>query len=230
MSLQPGNSKLGPGVWQWSIPAGTTCPGQTPLCALHCYAKRSHFIAPVVRQALIRNKHLAESPEFGDWMLGELRRANCRVVRIHVAGDFHRVGYLRQWWKVIRRRRNVVFYAYTRSWREPRLLPLLRAMAREPNFLLWFSCDRDTAAPPRIAGVRRAYMAVDRDDVPRYRVDLVFRAQRRGVQKYDVAGNLICPKENGVTKTTCEKCRLCFTRREIPRHATRLTLLRGNPR
>jgi hypothetical protein len=59
-----------------------------------------------------------------------------------------------------------------------------------------------------------AYMSVSDDDVPRYKVDIVFRAGSRKVpMKKDKAGNRVCPYEQGIkrqVKITCASCGICF--------------------
>ena len=54
-------------------------------------------------------------------------------------------------------------------------------------------------------------MMVDDGDVGLVEPDthVVFRDARKDILKR-VNGNLVCPVENGITKTTCEKCKWCF--------------------
>ena len=54
-------------------------------------------------------------------------------------------------------------------------------------------------------------MMVTDDDAYLVKPDthVVFRDNRYAVLK-QVNGNLVCPTENGITKTTCEKCKWCF--------------------
>ena len=57
----------------------------------------------------------------------------------------------------------------------------------------------------------------DDSDIASYKVDLVFRDKCKTVMKYDPKGNQVCPYDNGVTLTTCSKCKLCFTGGELPK-------------
>ena len=57
----------------------------------------------------------------------------------------------------------------------------------------------------------------DDNDIARYKVDLVFRDKCTTVMKYDPKGNQVCPYDNGVTLTTCSKCKLCFMDKVLPK-------------
>jgi len=139
-----------------------------------------------------------------------------RVVRVHASGEFYSAEYVRKWIIIANLNPNITFFAYTRSWSDPDVYKELKVLARLPNFILWWSCDRETGPPPRIRGVRRAYMSTSDEDTPRFRVDLVFRDNPKTIRKW-IKGTLVCPEENGVTKTTCSLCQLCFKRDAIPR-------------
>ena len=81
-----------------------------------------------------------------------------------------------------------------------------------PNMELLLSVDRDTGYPnSNWDGFRTAFMMVDDNDIPLVQPDthVVFRDNRNSVMK-QVNGNLVCPTENGISKTTCEKCKWCF--------------------
>lgn len=84
--LQQGNTKLGEGIYTFSLPAVATCPGASPACRKECYALKGRFI--FLRRAYRR--YLAESQEqgFAARMIGEIRRRWAGCVRIHVSGDF----------------------------------------------------------------------------------------------------------------------------------------------
>lgn len=211
--LHKGNRKLGKLIWTFSIPAATTCPGKSSLCVTHCYARRDYFATTHVGQAHARNRDLSRRRSFASRMAAEVARRKAEVVRIHVAGDFYSAAYVRRWLGVVRACPDTVFFAYTRSWRVPGILPALRELALEPNVRLWFSWDRETGPPPRARRVRRAYMAADDADVPTHKTHLTLRVRRRGVMKFDGSGAQVCPVEQGVERKveiTCTSCRLCW--------------------
>lgn len=211
-----GNVKLGPLIHGWSLPAGKkfTCPGETLLCKVRCYAKRGHYHHNNVKRAHHRNWEFSKTPEFVEWMLAALLAQDVRIMRVHVAGDFYDVPYVQKWLQIVKQRRQTRFFAYTRSWREDDQFPELVRLSQLPNFSMWWSMDRATGPAPLIRGVRRAYMAIDDVDASLTPddCDLVFRDQQRTVMK-KANGVQVCPPENGVktkVKLTCSRCGICW--------------------
>lgn len=211
--LVRGNSKLGRQIFSFSLPAGVTCPGQTPSCAQACYAMRGFYLKPNVRRVYRRNLRLTRRPDFADRIVREIQSVRPAVVRIHASGDFHTPAYVRSWAEVARRCPGVQFYAYTRSWRLPEFRRPLRELASVPNVQLWYSCDRDTGLPARKPrSVRIAWMQSAADDLPP-RSDLVFRVHKlRQTVVKRVGLALVCPVENGATggRTDCGRCGVCW--------------------
>lgn len=219
--LQKGNSKLGPDIFTFSIPAVQTCRlGMTKACFSACYARQRYFAMPSVVTSHARNFKLTRRKDFAKRMIAAIGRRKPRVVRIHAAGDFYSAHYAKKWLEVMRACPGTVFLFYTRTWRNPAVRAVLADMATLPNIRAWFSCDRETGRPPRMGRVRRAYMATRDDDVPPYRVHLVFRVRPRTPRKYS-GGALICPVEQHVARRvaiTCTSCKLCYRDRlAIPR-------------
>jgi len=222
--LQSGNQKLG-SVANWSICAGTTCPGKTELCARHCYCKKGNFRRPNVKSAHMDNTLEAAKIALGCCtdMIQEIRQKKVEVVRIHVSGDFYSAPYIRGWIKIAQECPETTFYAFTRSWRKTRMLKALTELAEMPNVHMWWSVDAETheldGAPPKLKGVRVAYMQVTDDDkVPAY-VDLVLRVKRDTVVKF-TSNRLVCLAENGMEydrKMTCSRCKICFRKIKVPR-------------
>jgi hypothetical protein len=209
--LQLGNTKLGEGIYTFSLPPIATCPGASPSCRRECYALKGRFI--FLRRAY--RHYLAASQEegFAAKMSAEIRRRWAGCVRIHVAGDFYSPEYVRKWVAVAQACPTTRFFAYTRSWRRADLAAALEELARCPNVRLWYSCDQDTGVPARVPRrVKLAWMQTSADDLPP-RADLVFRVHRlrRAVAKR-VSLVLVCPVENGATghRTDCGRCRLCI--------------------
>lgn len=213
--IRPGNRKLGPLVHAWSLPAIHTCPGRSPLCESLCYARQHHYAQPAVKTKLNYNYDETQRPEFVQLMCAELRRHQVQVCRVHVAGDFYDLPYLKSWIKIARWRQQTTFFAYTRSWTVPRLLPSLRTLGRLPNVQLWFSADHDMPRPPRVKGIRVCWLARNDSDPPPYKVDLVFRNRAKTTTKrMGKHGSLVCPYEQMVERQvpiTCSRCRICFS-------------------
>jgi len=218
--IQPGNQKLGPGIWGWSILAGDTCPGASGPCTEDCYAMKNRFLSETVIASHTRNWRFSELDGFAKRMCEMIaRKRSLKTLRVHVAGDFYDPIYTEKWIDIVIQNRQTDFYAYTRSWRIEDIYPSLLWLAAEPNFQMWFSCDMATGRPPVVPGVYHAYMAVSDFDVPDYPVDLVFRVNRKTVMKWDDANNLVCPVENGVTKTDCSRCGLCWSNCRLPKRS-----------
>jgi hypothetical protein len=209
-----GNEKLGNHVYVFSLPAIVTCPGRSNLCEKMCYACRrnTRFSAPSVQDHYWRNWEMSQRHDFHEIAAQALLRCRHPLFRLHVSGDFYNEGYAWKWLQVVKTCPHVTFWAYTRSWTEPAILEVLNELADQPNFFMWFSADKEMQRPKRLhPRVRRAYMMVEHDDVPGD-VDLYFRTHglREQVVKR-VGDTLVCPAENGVTHTKCNRCKICFT-------------------
>lgn len=209
--LTQGNGKLGDHIYGWSIPAVETCPGRSPLCERHCYAKTGYFAFPSNRERLHQNLTASTERGFVRRMVREIGRRWCQVVRIHVAGDFYSAEYIARWTAIAQACPDTTFYAYTRSWRVAEMVPALETLAQQGNVRLWYSADDDTGNPPEVpAGVRVAYLMQDAGHVEN--VDLVFRTYRLRQQPRKRIGlALVCPVENGSHKhTDCGQCGHCW--------------------
>jgi hypothetical protein len=209
--LQRGNTKLGEGIYTFSLPPVATCPGASPACRRECYALRGHF--RFQRRAYRRCLAESKAEGFAARVIGEIRRRWAGCVRIHVAGDFYSADYVRKWVAVARACPQTRFFAYTRSWRKADIAAALEELSRCRNVRLWYSCDRDTGIPARVPRrVKLAWMQTSADDLPP-RADLVFRVHRlRKTVAKRVALAVVCPVENGATghRTDCGRCRLCI--------------------
>lgn len=229
--LTRGNSKLGPDIWGWSIPAITTCPGRSELCEAVCYALRGYYNMANVEAALKRNHQASLSSNFVPAMLHELRYNQVRICRIHVSGDFYSVPYTRAWLQIIRQARQTQFFTYTRSHHVARLRPFLSLLAKERNCQLWLSWDRSMKKPVPMRGARICYLAENDSDRPPCHVDLVFRDQQLNPLKYmqtPRARSLICPFEQGVPlriRMNCTRCGICWKEQHgVSVHPVRLSV------
>lgn len=218
MGIVLGNTKLGRHVWHWSIPANKDiCKTATTLCAKECYAKKGLFNMPSTRNALQRNYELALQDDFPQQMIKQIRSEWISVFRVHSSGEFFSAKYISDWYRIVSKCPQVLFFGYTRSWRDPEMLQVLTRFVQRHNVRFWYSCDQESGPSPISPYVRRAYMQTSDDDIPSYDVDLIFRTKRSTILKRTKTGILVCPAENGVTKVTCSTCRLCFSDRRIPK-------------
>lgn len=222
--LVRGNTKLGRRIFSFSIPARQTCPGRSQLCEKLCYAERGHFLRPTNARRFARLLTLSRHKRFITRMTDEIQQRRAGIVRIHVAGDFYDAAYVRRWLAIARRCPEVRFLAYTRSWRVPRIRRALADLAAEANVRLWYSCDRETGVPATFpARVRLAWMACDDDDVPPSGTGMVFRVQRKTVRK-QLGSVQVCPPENGITRTDCQRCGMCYVDHKSPTSGQRVPL------
>lgn len=210
--LRKDNTKLGPGIYSFSLPAVATCPGRTPLCESHCYARQGHYHHVNVQTFHRQCLQAARGAWFALRLAAEIKLRRVAVLRLHAAGDFYSPEYTRAILMVVRACPRTRFFLYTRSYRIPEIRRELVKLSRLPNVRVWFSADRDSGLPSSVpANVRVAYMAVDDEEVPQ-EADLVFRVRRKTVAKH-LNGVLVCPVENGTGQHfTCTRCRICFDR------------------
>jgi len=215
----PGNTKLGPKIFSWSVTPGAkhSCPKETETCRALCYAKHGFFLMRSTAEAHKRNLTMSKRATFAPKMIAYLKTSRVTCVRIHAAGDFYDVHYIRKWHQIMSALPNIQFYAYTRSWQDAVMLRSLVRLTQLPNFKLWYSCDRSSGRPPVTYRVNWAYLAVDDLDKPDYACDLIFRARRNTVHKR-INGVLVCPVENGVaakSKITCTTCGVCWDNKKL---------------
>lgn len=215
--LTPGNLKLGGRrIWGFALPSGTpdVCPGLSPTCSTHCYARALEGHRPAAAAKYRRNLRASRRRDFVRRVVAFLLAHRVRVVRVHVGGDFYSARYARKWLAVMRRSPRVVFYFYTRSWRVPAIRAVIDQMSALPNSVAWASCDRDTGVPTDLpTGVRLAWLSVTEDDVPPAAVDLVFRVRALRSHPVPPAGPPVCPAEDGVSRprrVTCDVCGRCW--------------------
>lgn len=202
-----GNLKIGPDVYTYSRIAGRyelmgTCPGSTEECEALCYAKR---IQGIVKEQYYRNSKTPHVPPIPE---------ECKLLRIHVSGDFDSVEYIMNWHLRLLNRPDVTAWAYTRSWRVPALLPALEALRSLDNLQLFASMDRSAEDMPP-AGWRIAWIDGDPraglptkvvahpDEVPPMWNEFQLQATKSGTKA------LICPEETK-SRANCQACRFCF--------------------
>lgn len=206
-----GNLKIGLGVHTYSklpgkgkalgtVPTSTfqgTCPGASEECLAICYAARPVSEYGPVFDMWARNTGYALAPT-------ELP-PGCRLLRLHVGGDFDTERYIDSWTALLAGHPDVKVWAYTRSWRVPALLPALERLRALPNVQLFASMDASIVELPP-AGWRRAWINGDE------RLSFVFplhQGTRNQIVHSDETYSFVCPEETG-HKPNCESCRYCF--------------------
>ena len=205
--LSIGNGKLGSAIHTWSLPAIVTCPGATDVCRSACYATKSRFLFPAVRERLQWNYEQSLTPTFADRLAAEVKRKGCLVIRVHVSGDYFSPEYCERWLWVMRKCPRPRYYWYSRSWVIPELARVLEQMAALRCCRAWYSVDALTGLPDRLApGIRLAYLMTSQDEEPE-NVDLLFRV-RKLRRKRLALPMAVCPHEDG--SANCGGCQKCF--------------------
>lgn len=206
-----GNLKLGPDVVSYSrlpgrpSPHGGTCPGATPECLSICYAFR---IDGIVRQVYEQNSQTALLPR----PLPE----GTKYVRIHVSGDFDTIQYIEEWISLAEQNPAVRFWAYSRSWRVPELLPALERLRALPNVQIFASMDSSDDEQPdddlfHDNYWRRAWLSTDeRSGFPALTgFDEFPNAKFERARTDDGVISLTCPEESGL-QPDCQTCGYCL--------------------
>lgn len=189
----------------FSLPAGPkyACPGATKACD-GCYAAKGRHFFPNVQKAfgnnwkLIRKLQRNKAPEKATRLLLEGISAKQTIFRIHESGDFHSQWYLDRWTEVVRNRRDVMFWAYTRSFELN-----FQKLVRQPNVVLWASTDE--------YNIKEATAFVKR-----YTNSDVKHAYGPWKHQKELPPNsFVCPVTNGKMelKGSCERCELCIIKK-----------------
>jgi hypothetical protein len=213
-----GNMKIGPSVYTYSrlpghpsrealgeeapLPFASrgTCPGASAECEAICYARR-----PVAEQGPVywmwqANSETDEVPAIPD---------DCRLLRIHVGGDFSSVEYIENWVTRLTERPDVTAWAYTRSWRVAELLPALERLRALPNMQMFASMDISIPETPP-TGWRRAW--IDGDSRAGEPINVQAHKDApvpRNLRTFDATMTLVCPEETK-HQPNCEECGYCF--------------------
>ena len=189
ITISRNNSKIGK-IASFSVPTKITCPGKTEWCTKTCYAARSEVQYPVVLLSYQRNLTASRLSNFARMATMEIQALpkSYSLFRIHVAGDFYSVKYINKWITIVKMNKHINFYAYTRSWRVPHLIPYLRKLAALSNMSLLCSTDLDTfnANETVPTGMREAFAG---DVKP--------------------AKSVLCLVQSKKA-ATCEACKLCI--------------------
>lgn len=221
-----GNAKIG-AISQFSLPAGqnfrgASCPGATEFCESLCYAKSALFMM----NEWVYYVNWAYVTLFPEHFADIWKNANLTgVVRMHVGGDFFSPEYVNLWSDIIRQRKYVRFYAYTRSWQNGKgkirkeFIKPLRTISGLDNMRLVLSCDRETGVPAAdlVPTAIRAWLAANDQDLPGEQVELIFR-DHSGMEATvsEMGGAPVCPVERSPKykkidgKITCQNCGWCW--------------------
>lgn len=232
--LALGNTKLGRGIWTFSLPAGSSCPGKTKTCSSLCYAKKGFFVFGTVKNKLKQNLTESKQKDFVTRFNRELQEVRPRFVRLHASGDVYSPEYAEKIWHIIRANPKTVFFLYTRSWRDKSIAPVLMKMCLLDNCVMWLSTDVDSPKAPSWPGIAgRAYLARGVHDMPSSEDDLAFIDTKGSGPVKFLNGVLVCPYEQNVqrkAKITCSTCGFCLERQEGRRFSAASSTISSKPK
>jgi len=163
------NTKLGPGVGSLNRPRKITCPGRSRWCQEKCYGRKGTF--------------RLQSSKYNSPL--KMPRAIPMLFRFHSVGDFDSKEYIEWCTSLVRKNANKRFWAYTKSWRVPKLLKPLKRLNKEPNMQLFASMDPSIGEEPP-SDFRVAWIETD--------------SRKRGV---------FCYHDAGLVKN-CLECGYCW--------------------
>lgn len=134
LNFQSGNAKLAKNIFTFSLPSGHACPfannclskvnretgklSDGPNTQFRCFSATSEAQYGRVRDIRFGNFDLLRDAKTKEGMVKLLIAsipAKAMIVRVHVAGDFFNQTYFDAWMKVAEIKKNVIFYAYTKS-------------------------------------------------------------------------------------------------------------------
>lgn len=190
------------GAKRFQVETSGTCPGASAECQAICYAARPVAENGPVFEMWRQNSETEDVPT-------ELP-PDCRLLRIHVSGDFTSQPYISGWVRLLAANPQVSAWAYTRSWRVPELLPALERLRALPNVQLFASMDQSIAELPP-AGWRRAWI----DGDARAGESVLMRAHglevvsKHNFVTFDGGRAYLCPEETG-RRANCAECSYCI--------------------
>ncbi len=215
------NKKLGDDIDSFSIDREYSCRGASRVCREICYGgwNRQAWTLSLIRYLICYTQSL--SPHFAEDMIASLEGRHPVAFRIDDVGDLYSIYYIIKWLKIVRARRDIMFFAFTRMWTspEPELVLALRLLAAEPNMTLILSLDKSmpyNRIPRELAHLPRAWLSVNDNDIPPPHLHIapVFRNLRLELpplEDLDHFRAMVCPPETKRGgKKNCRVCEYCW--------------------
>ncbi len=231
------NGKLGKGLMSFDMTPGDSCPGaKYAICRELrpdgnaepkpiCWACRKRYREQKKKDRLAANFRFSQTDAFVAWANETIaRRRTVKAVRLPGIGDMYSATFVGKVRSIVQTNPMMRFWFYTRSWAVPNIWEELKKLKAMPNLTMWLSWDRRMAehhGPPPDPDLPWCWLAIDDDDLPAEPVDLVWRNDghlqwnQSLPEKHVLGGSLVCPHEDGVTKTTCLQCGICWRNAEF---------------
>jgi hypothetical protein len=226
------NGKLGKGMLSFDMSPIVSCPGSAHAICRElrpdgnatpkpiCWACRKVYRQKKMKNRLAANLAFSRTEQFVPWANGVIgRRRTAKAVRMPGIGDLYDVAFVGKVRSIVQANPQMPFWLYTRCWSVPTIWEELKTLKAEPNLTMWLSWDRKMAehhGPPPDRALPWCWLATDDDDLPPEPVDIVWRYDghlqwnKKLPEKHVLGGCVVCPHEDGVTKTTCLQCGICW--------------------
>jgi hypothetical protein len=194
----------------FNLPAGPefSCPVATEACE-KCYARKGHHVFVSVQSVMAKNWVLMNELErLGDKdravnLLLDKIKPSTEIFRIHESGDFHSQFSINMWSDLVRKRKQTLFWAYTRSFDFD-----YSKLVRHKNFVLWASTD-DFNEKQANAFVKRYSKSNVKHAYGPYNHDKELPEK-----------SFTCPVTNHKMEMdgACARCKLCIIKGRAPKH------------
>jgi|APSaa5957512576_1039674.scaffolds.fasta_scaffold00594_5 hypothetical protein len=144
-----GNSKMGPNVGIFNLPAKKTCT-PTHWCLKGkngkpaCYALRNNFQFPSVIAAAKERLRLSRRNDFVNLMAQEINQKKIEFFRWHSSGDFYSESYVQKVSDIVAACPDTLFRTTTR--RRDLTAPIVK-LAQLPNIIVRESLDDERPTP-----------------------------------------------------------------------------------
>jgi hypothetical protein len=147
--LIKGNTKMGPEVFLFNLPARETCtPTRWCLGGKNgnpgCYALKGNFQFPSVQKATMERLKHSQEKDFVGRMIVEITRKEPKYFRFHSSGDFYSSEYVKKVRAIAEACPETLFRTTTR--RRDFIQEILRLNAL-PNFIVRESLDDERPIP-----------------------------------------------------------------------------------
>ena len=227
------NGKLGAYLISFDMSPLVSCPGSRHAVCRElrpdgkakpkpvCWACRKRYRERQKRERLEANLAFSRTDLFVPWakefIIG--RKSTVKAVRLPGIGDLYSVAFVHKVHAIVRTNPRMQFWLYTRCWCVPKIWHELQKLKTERNLTIWLSWDRKMAehhGPPPDRDLPWCWLAMADDDLPPEPVELVWRYDghlqwnEKLPEKKVLGGCLVCPHEDGITRTTCSECGICW--------------------
>jgi len=143
------SKELNLNVYNFSIPALRSIDGDVicPMagaCRKYCYAKKGNYVYNKIRLIAEYKYQLTKHTDlFMTRMSEEIRLKNVHFLRVHDAGDYYSLAYMKLWFQIAKANPHTVFYSYTKSHSMVRLAARLNLIPANYVFIFSLGSKQD---------------------------------------------------------------------------------------